>query len=134
MRRGNGEVFFCTGILIGVIMLAGCSTNAAKESLTEEMTKGHSTDAMIMPAANKERVLSIITLKLTPEQKENYYKKYGEIVENINAEEGTNHLELVPINEFQPQDWIEPEEFRIIAAGRATWQFTSESFGGDSVE
>ncbi|OIK12740.1 hypothetical protein [Bacillus sp. MUM 13] len=125
--------YFYTGILIGACMLAGCSTNAAKKS-AEDMTNGQSTEAMNIPAANKERVLSIITLKLTPEQKENYYKKYGEIVENINAEEGTNHLELVPINEFQPQDWIEPEEFRKIAADRATWQFTSESFGGDPVE
>ena len=64
--------------------------------------------------------MSVTPLELTQEQKEDYHKQYVEIVEKINAEgEGAYHLEVVPINEFNPEDWVEVEEFRKMVEDRA---------------
>ena len=122
--------YIYTGILLGTIMLAGCSANEeteeqvqVKEENLENVTNGQAVE-----------VVSMTPLDLTQEQKEDYYKQYVEIVKEINAEEGKNHLEVGPIDKFKPEDWVEPEIFRQIAEDRATWEFTSKAFGGDPVD
>lgn len=71
----------------------------------------------------QEKNLSVTPLELTQEQKEDYHKQYVEIVEEINAEEGTNYMEVDPIDEFKPEDWVEPEKFRQLAIVRAYMKF-----------
>lgn len=123
------------GILLGVIVLAGCSVNGAlEEQEMEVVNNGQAVEVETLPNIDKDEVVSVTPLKLTEEQKEDYYKQYVEIVGEINAEEGTNHLEVVPIDEFKPEDWVEPEKFRQLAADRAHLEFTSKAFGGDPVE
>ncbi|MEB2298009.1 hypothetical protein LAV72_00010 [Lysinibacillus xylanilyticus] len=127
--------YMCVGILIGAIALAGCSVNEESEKkVTEGMTDGQAVEVGALSDTNKEKVVSVTPLELTQEQKEKYHKQYVEIVEKINAEEGTNQLEVVPIDEFKTEDWIEPEKFRQLAVYRAHWEFTSKVFGGDPVE
>ncbi|WP_181444598.1 hypothetical protein [Bacillus sp. 03113] len=127
--------YLYTGILLGTIVLAGCSANEeSKEQVTEDITNGQAVEVETLPNTDKKEVVSVNPLELTQEQKEDYHKQYVEIVEEINAEEGTNHLEVVPINKFKPEDWVEPEKFRQLAVNRATWEFTSKAFGGDPVE
>ncbi|MEH7238085.1 hypothetical protein [Bacillus sp. JJ1562] len=120
--------YLYAGILLGTIMLAGCSAN---EEVEEQL---QAKEVETLPDTNKEEVVSVTPLDLTQEQKEDYYKQYVEIVKEINAKEGTNHLEVVHIDEFKPEDWVEPEQFRQLAEDRATWEFTSKVFGGDPVD
>lgn len=123
------------GVLLGAIVLAGCSANEESEGqVTKDLTNGQAVEVGTLPNNDKEEVVSVTALELTQEQKEDYHKQYVEIVEEINAEGGKNHLEVVPINEFYPEDWVEPEEFRQLAVERATLEFTSKAFGGDPVE
>lgn len=55
--------------------------------------------------------MSVTPLILTQEQKENYYKQYVEIVEELNGEGDTNYLEVVLIDDLKPEDWVEPKSF-----------------------
>ena len=133
--------YLCTGILLGTIVLAGCSANEeteeqvqAKEEKMEDVTNGQAVEVETLPDTDKEEVISVTLLDLTQEQKEDYHKQYVEIVKEINVKEGTNHLEVNPIDEFKSEDWVEPEKFRQIAEDRATWEFTSKAFDGDPVE
>lgn len=127
--------YLYTGILLGTIVLAGCSANEeSKEQVMEGITNGQAKEFETLPDNDKEEVVSVTPLELTQEQKEDYYKQYIEIVKEINAEEGIIHLEVVPINEFKPEDWVEPEKFKQSAVERAHWEFTSNAFGGDLVE
>ncbi|SES35830.1 hypothetical protein SAMN05518872_108254 [Psychrobacillus sp. OK032] len=133
--------YIYTGILLGTIVLAGCSANEeteeqvqAKEEKMEDVTNGQAVEVETLPDTDKEEVVSVTPLDLTQEQKEDYHKQYVEIVKEINAKEGTNHLEVNPIDEFKSEDWVEPEKFRQIAEDRATWEFTSKVFGGDPVD
>ncbi|AZV43018.1 hypothetical protein [Peribacillus asahii] len=44
-------------------------------------------------------------------------------------------MEVAPIDEFKPEDWVEPKKFKQIAIDRAeSIDFTYKQFGGDSVE
>lgn len=43
-------------------------------------------------------------------------------------------MELVPFNDFKQDEWVAPEEFENIVTDMATMEFTSENYGGDSVE
>lgn len=75
---------------------------------------------------------STSTLDLTTEEKEAYHKQYVEIVEELNAQEGTNYLEVVPLEDFADEDWIAPEDFKQLAIERANLTFTeSESTTGE---
>ncbi|MFM1653177.1 hypothetical protein ACI7RC_13860 [Brevibacillus sp. B_LB10_24] len=64
-------------------------------------------------------VASAAPLELTQKQKEDYYKQYVEIAAQVDAEYPGKDLTVVPIDEFKPEDWIEPEEFRKICIARA---------------
>ena len=116
--------YMYVGVLFGAIVLAGCNVNEeSEEQVTEDITNGQAVEVETLPDADKEEVVSVAPLELTQEQKEDYHKQYVEIVEEINAVEGTNYLEVEPIDEFKPEDWVEPEKFRQLAEDRATWEF-----------
>jgi hypothetical protein len=127
-NKGVGMLkkYIFMGIFLGTIVLAGCSAN--------EETEGQAVEVETLPDTDKEEVVSVTPLDLTQEQKEDYHKQYVEIVKEINAKEGTNHLEVSPIDGFKSEDWVEPEKFRQMAEDRATWEFTSKAFGGDPVD
>lgn len=123
------------GILFGTIVLSGWSVNEeSKEQMTEDIANRQVIEVETLPDSDKEEVVSANPLELTQEQKEDYHKQYVEIIEEINAGEDTNHLEVEPIDKFKPEDWVKPEEFRQLALVRSTMEFTSKAFGGDLVE
>lgn len=127
------------GILLGAVVLAGCSVNEetkgqVNEEMTEGLTDGQTVEVEPLSDTNKGEVVSGTPLKLTQEEKEAYHKQYVEIVEQVVAEHPGTEMEVVPLDEFADEDWVEPEVFRQIAVDRATWEFTSKAFGGDPVE
>ena len=55
---------------------------------------------------------------LTEEQKQQYYAQYVEIVDNVMDKKLGMGIGVVPIDEFEESDWVEPQEFeRRIQAG-----------------
>ena len=93
---GRLKKYFYISVLLGTIVLAGCTDNkeVTKESAStkQSIVIGKNENTM-----NKEEAAPI-SLNLTQEQKEEYYKKYVVIIEKVNAEnkEDTT-LELEPI-------------------------------------
>lgn len=69
------------------------------------------------------------SLELTQQEKETYHKQYVEIIEEVNATYPNADLELLPLNEFGAQDWVEPEEFKQIATDRAGLKFVETESG-----
>lgn len=55
---------------------------------------------------------------LSDQQKE-YYNQYVEIVQDVMAQHEGVTLEVAPAEEFSPEDWVEPEEFKALATERA---------------
>lgn len=54
---------------------------------------------------------SAVTLDLTQQQKEDYYKQYVEIVDKAMEKKVGVHLEVSPIDDFLEEAWVEPKEF-----------------------
>lgn len=118
MGVGRLKKHLYIGVLLGGIVLAGCSGNEeSEEQVTKDVTNGQAVKVETSPDA--EKVVSVTPLELTQEQREDYHKQYVEIVTKINAKEGTNHLEVVPIDEFNPEDWVEVKEFEKMVEDRA---------------
>lgn len=123
--------YIYSGILLGtIIALVGYNANSviedkAKESKTEIITNEVMIKNQTLPSDSK------LPKVLNQEQKKEHYKEYTKIVKQINALDGTNHLELSPIEEFADEDWVEPAKFRETAYDRAHWEFTSSAYGGD---
>lgn len=63
-------------------------------------------------------------LDLTQQQKEEYHKQYIEIVNEVNAKEGSK-ISVVPIDKFKSEDWVEPEEFKRLAIENANLELVS---------
>jgi len=107
--------YLYAGILFGTIMLAGCSENeetekqgeVEKEVLADEQT------VEVDPISNSDKniVDSAIPLKLTQERKEEYHKRYVEIVEEVNQKKLGIGLGVPPIEQFQLEDWKEPKAY-----------------------
>lgn len=128
------------GVLLGAIVLAGCSVNEeseeqvqvqVKEEITEEVANGQTVEVENLLDTEKEEVVT--SLELIPEQKKEYYKQYEKIVQKVNSEYDKD-LELGPLEEFKPEEWVTPEDFEQIATDMATMEFTSNAFGGDLVD
>ena len=131
--------YLYAGILLGAVVLAGCSVNEesegrVNEEMTEGLTDGQTVEVESLSDTDKEEVVLEALLQLPQEEREAYYKQYVEIVEEVNAEHSNADLEVVPLNEFAEEDWVEPEKFRQLAIERANLEFTSKVFGGDPVE
>ncbi|MGE7602572.1 hypothetical protein ACQKL5_08680 [Peribacillus sp. NPDC097675] len=103
------------GVLLGTVMLAGCSakeeTNAQTKSdeaakvLANEQTNEH------RPVPTNAVVETKSPLPLTQEQKEAYHKQYEEMVNQANETKIGINLGVPSIEEFEPEDWAEPEEY-----------------------
>lgn len=79
-------------ILFGALVLSGCTNNDAdSKEITEDV--------------------SPIFLKLTQEQKEDYYQKYVAVIEDINEEHNAD-LKLEPFTTFSDEDWVEVDTFK----------------------
>lgn len=110
--------YLYTGVLLGTIILAGCSANEETEEqvnkeTTEGLTDGQTVEVEALSDTDKrEVVVSVTPLDLTQEQKEDYHKQYFEIVEDLKAEYQFSDMTLVPLDEFLKVDWVEPEEFK----------------------
>ncbi|MED4402051.1 hypothetical protein [Metabacillus fastidiosus] len=119
--------YLYAGILVGTIVLAGCNVNeATQKQEKEELTKGSTGSQTVgdksLSIAPKEEKL-VNHLELTQEQKEDYYKQYQQIVNEINSREPKSTLELVPFEGFKSEDFIEPAEFKKFAIERSNWEF-----------
>ncbi len=96
-------------------MLAGCKENeetekqgeVEKEVLTEEQT----VEAGKISNSDSNIVDSETPLKLTQEQKEEYHKRYVEIMEKVNEKKLGLGIWVTPIEEFTLEDWIEPKAY-----------------------
>lgn len=73
---------------------------------------------------------SAVSLEMTQKQKESYYKQYANIIEKVNSDQDAD-LELVPIEDFKPDEWIEPQEFEKIAIDMAEFDFVLEPNGDE---
>ena len=114
--------YIYAGVLLGAIVLAGCNVNEDSEEqvqIKEEKANGHAVKVETLPDPDKDEAVSVTPLELTKEQKEDYHKRYIEVVTKINKKEDTNHLEVVPIDEFNPEDWVEVKEFEKMVEDRA---------------
>lgn len=123
------------GMLLGVILLTGCSfkQEQVKDDIKKEKNTEHIVEVETLPDSFKKEVTPVKSLKLTQEQKKEYYKQYEEIVLKVNSEYDDD-MELVPFEDFKQDEWVTPEEFENIVVDMATMEFTSENYGGDSVE
>lgn len=116
-------------ILLGSILLAGCSANEkteeqvpAKEDKTEDSANRQEVNVQPLSDSVNELVLKT-PLELTHIQKESYYKQYTTIIEDTNSEFPDADLELVPFEEFKSEEWVKPDEFRLIAIDMATQEW-----------
>ncbi|MED4452097.1 hypothetical protein [Metabacillus fastidiosus] len=96
------------GILLGTVMLAGCNVNEEKVAIP---TTKQTVEDEPLADTDKSEVKPKASLKLTEEQKEDYYKEYVILKDNIVAKYEGFGVDVVPMNEFLPEDWVEPEEF-----------------------
>lgn len=120
---------FYTGILLGSILLAGCSPNEktevqgpAKEEKMKEVANDQEVHVLPISDTDKE-VVSNTPLELTQNQKAAYYKRYATIIEDINLEVPDADLELVPFEEFKSDEWVTLDNFRQIAMDMATTEW-----------
>ena len=71
--------YLYAGVLVGAIVLAGCSISKEPEDQVQEkedVSNGQAIEDNNLPETNKEEVVSEVPLELTKEQKEDYYKQY----------------------------------------------------------
>ena len=62
--------YLCTGVLLGTILLAGCSANKESEEQVTEDIKGQTVEIVTSRDTDKEEVVSVTLLELTQEKKE----------------------------------------------------------------
>ncbi|MGG3806042.1 hypothetical protein [Metabacillus fastidiosus] len=121
--------YLYVGILLGTVMLAGCKVNEetekqVKEEKVEIPTIKQRVEDEPLADTDKSEVKPKASLKLTEEQKEDYYKEYVILKDNIVAKYEGFGVDVVPMNEFLPEDWVEPEEFEKILIDRANTKIT----------
>lgn len=123
------------GMFLGAFILTGCSfkQEQVKDEIKKEKTTERIVEVETLPDSFKEEVVPVPPLKLTQKQKKEYYKQYEEIVRKVNSKYDED-LELGPFEDFKPEEWVTPEDFRQIVIDMATMEFTSEVFGGDPVQ
>ncbi|MGG3926505.1 hypothetical protein ABET51_10960 [Metabacillus fastidiosus] len=117
------------GILLGIFMLAGCNVSEetekqVKEEKVEIPTTKQTVEDESLADTDKGEVKPKAILKLTQEQKEDYYKEYVKLTDNIIAKYEGFGVEVVPMNEFLLEDWVEPEEFEKRLIDRANTKIT----------
>lgn len=75
---------------------------------------------------------SAATLTLDEETKEEYYLEYIEIAKEVSKESELD-ISVLPIDEFQEEDWRAPQEFRDFITEVAYWHLTCTDSGDDTL-
>lgn len=75
---------------------------------------------------------SAATLTLDEETKEDYYLEYIEIAKEV-SKEAELDISVLPIDEFQEEDWRAPQEFRDFITEVAYWHLTCTDGGDDTL-
>lgn len=75
---------------------------------------------------------SAATLTLDEETKEEYYLEYIEIAKEV-SKEAELDISVLPIDEFQEEDWRTPQEFRNLITEVAYWHLTCTDSGDDAL-
>ena len=120
----NGVVmlkkYFYVSILIGAIALSGCTDDEDSSKVVTEESLNTEKSIEINNKVNttKTEEVAPILLDLTQEKKEEYYQKYVDIIDKVNAENNDN-LELEPITAFLDEYWIDVTDFEKLAIARA---------------
>lgn len=127
--------YLYVGLLLGAIILTGCSLKQeqVKEEIKKEKPSERIVEVETLPDTFKEEVVPATPLKLTQEQKKEYYKLYKEIIMKVNSKYD-EEIELVPFKDFKQDEWVTPEDFEQIVIDMATMEFTSGNYGGDPVD
>ncbi|MFJ7744745.1 hypothetical protein [Peribacillus sp. NPDC097295] len=103
------------GVLLGTVVLAGCSANEETRAQTksDEVSKvlANEQTKESVPVPTNAVVETKSPLQLTQEQKKEYHKQYEEIVNQANDTKIGINLGVPSIEEFEPEDWAEPEEY-----------------------
>jgi hypothetical protein len=73
--------------------------------------KGFASLFAIILALVTAETASAVTVNLTQEQKEEYYKQYVEIVDKAMEKKIGINIELPPMEDFPLEAWVEPKEF-----------------------
>ena len=117
--------YFYVSILLGAFALSGCTDDEVdnKDVTVESLTTEQSIAIKNAVNTPKTEEVAPISLNLTQEQKEEYYQKYVDIIDNLNAEYEENY-ELEPITAFLDDYWIEVIEFEKMAIERANMSIT----------
>ena len=75
---------------------------------------------------------SAATLTLDEKTKEEYYLEYIEIAKEV-SKEAELDISVLPIDEFQEEDWRTPQEFRDFITEVACWYLTCTDSGDDTL-
>lgn len=75
---------------------------------------------------------SAATLTLDEATKEEYYLEYIEIAKEV-SKEAELDISVLPIDEFQEEDWRAPQEFRDFITEVAYWHLTCTDGGDDTL-
>ncbi|WP_397538280.1 hypothetical protein [Rummeliibacillus pycnus] len=63
---------------------------------------------------------------LTEKQKQQYYKQYVKIVDEAMEKKVGIHIEVVPMDKFKPEDWVEPKAFATMIQNMVDEHITTE--------
>ncbi|MEY9977447.1 hypothetical protein [Lysinibacillus sp. RC79] len=102
--------YLYAGILLGTIVLTGCSGNEEiKGQLKEEITEGFSEGQAVEIESLSNKAFK---LELTQEKKEELYNQYVEIVAEVSALYPNEGIFIEPLNKFKDEYFMEPEDYR----------------------
>ncbi|MCP1356226.1 hypothetical protein [Aneurinibacillus migulanus] len=123
--------YLYVGILLGTIVLAGGSVNEETEGLVKEEMKGGLTDGQAIEVdslsdTDKGEGGSVASLELTQKEKEDYYKQYIEIVEQVMQKKIGINIKVPPMEQFQSKDWIEPKAYETMVQNMVDRYLTVE--------
>ena len=76
-----------------------------------KITKFISTLVISVSLLGTTTIESATANSLTEKQKKQYYKQYVKIVDEAMEKKVGIHIEVTPMDEFQPEDWIEPKAY-----------------------
>ena len=122
---GMLKKYFYVSILLGSIALSGCTDDEDNSKVVTEESLNTEKSIEINNKVNTTKTEEVgpIPLDLTQEQKEEYYQKYVDIINNLNAEYQEDYV-LEPITAFLDDYWIEVNEFEKMAKERANMSIT----------
>ena len=118
--NGNGGMMMkqvlYIGAILGTVLLIGCSANeeinrAKGEEASKELAGEQTKEGTPITDSTIEVVETTGPLQLTQEQKEEYHKQYKKIINQANETKIGIGLGVPPIEEFEPDDWVEPKHY-----------------------